>query len=75
MRGRRRRPCFPQELWNVCERVVEDLPRTNNSLEGWHRAFDRIVANLQTDYERSKQIMNYSLNKWAAGMALPPTKK
>ena len=28
--GRRRRPCLPQELWNVHERVAEDLPRMKN---------------------------------------------
>ena len=30
---------FP-ELWNVRDRVERVLPRTNNSMEGWHRAFD-----------------------------------
>ena len=24
--------------------MEEDLPRTNNALEGWHRAFDRCFA-------------------------------
>ena len=38
--GRRRRPLFPMELWNVRDRVERALPRTNNSVEGWHRAFD-----------------------------------
>ena len=33
-RGRRRLPVFHQELWNVHERVLQDLPRTNNSIEG-----------------------------------------
>ena len=32
-RGRRRRPLFGHSIWNVNERVVEDLPRTNNSIE------------------------------------------
>lgn len=38
--GRRRRPLFSIELWNVRERVEQALPRTNNSVEGWHRGFD-----------------------------------
>ena len=38
--GRRRRPLFSIELWNVRERVEQILPRTNNSVEGWHRGFD-----------------------------------
>ena len=38
--GRRRRPLYPIALWNVRDRVERVLPRTNNSVEGWHRAFD-----------------------------------
>ena len=36
--GRRHRPLFSIELWNVRDRVERALPRTNNSVEGWHRA-------------------------------------
>ncbi|QQP52192.1 Uncharacterized protein FKW44_004253 [Caligus rogercresseyi] len=38
-RGRRRRPTFDIDLWNVFERMERNLPRTNNSVEGWHNAF------------------------------------
>ena len=38
--GRRRCPLFAVELWNVRDRVEMSLPRTNNSVEGWHRALD-----------------------------------
>ena len=38
-RGNRRKPVFPLTLWNVNQRVVESLPRTNNSVEGWHCGF------------------------------------
>ena len=37
--GRRREPVFPMHLWNMYNRTKEELPRTNNSLEGWHRGF------------------------------------
>ena len=37
--NRRRRPKFPLSWWNVYNRVQMDLPRTNNSVEGWHNAF------------------------------------
>ncbi|KAG1714588.1 repressor of the inhibitor of the protein kinase [Nymphon striatum] len=43
-RGRRRRPLFHHTLWKVHGRVVDELPRTNNSLEGWHNSFDRRVV-------------------------------
>lgn len=39
-RGRRRRPLFTISLWNVHGRVEQDIPRTNNSIEGWHDSFD-----------------------------------
>lgn len=30
---------FDHSLWNVYDRVIADLPRSNNSVEGWHKAF------------------------------------
>ena len=27
---------FPIKLWNLFERVKQNLPRTNNSVESWH---------------------------------------
>ena len=33
----RHRPTFRNELWNVYDLVVADLPRTTNSMEVWHR--------------------------------------
>jgi hypothetical protein len=41
--GVRQEPLFPIELWNVSDRMEDDLPRTNNSLEGWHHAFSSSI--------------------------------
>jgi hypothetical protein len=38
-RGNRQSQIFPLTLWNVNQRVVESLPRTINSVEGWHCGF------------------------------------
>ena len=40
MRGRTRREnrLYPVSFWNVKKRVDEDLPRTNNAVEGFHSA-------------------------------------
>ena len=38
-RDRRLPPLFPREFWNMHNRVVNELPRTNNNLEGWHTRF------------------------------------
>ncbi|CAF3339785.1 unnamed protein product [Rotaria socialis] len=35
----RKIPQFTHELWNVYDRVVADLPRSNNAIEGCHNAF------------------------------------
>ncbi|CAF1691384.1 unnamed protein product, partial [Adineta ricciae] len=49
------------ELWNVYDRVSENLPRTNNSIEGWHNAFAQRVSiahptiNKLTDKIRTEQ--------------------
>ena len=36
----RKAPLFEIGVWNVYDRVVDDLPRTNNSLESWHKVFE-----------------------------------
>ena len=35
----RRTPRFPIALWNINERVVNNLPTTNNHVEGWHNNY------------------------------------
>ena len=32
-------PRFPHVMWNMSLRVQNELPRTNNVLEGWHNRF------------------------------------
>jgi len=41
--SRRRRPTFAVSMWSQFERVKNDLPRTTNSLEGWHNALKGVV--------------------------------
>lgn len=36
---------FSHDLWNVSTRVINDLPRTSNGLEGWHSALARSIRN------------------------------
>lgn len=34
------KPMFDTNLWNMNERTIQNLPRTNNVVEGWHSAFN-----------------------------------
>ena len=43
-RGRRRPPTFPHTLWNVHNRTLQDMDRTNNHIEGWHRSFQTLIG-------------------------------
>ncbi|CAM4952107.1 unnamed protein product [Rotaria socialis] len=40
----RKKPQFDIPLWNVYDRVMANLPRSNNSVEGWHNAFANRVT-------------------------------
>ena len=35
---------FPIELWSAYDRTIMNLPRSNNSIEGWHNAFAKRIA-------------------------------
>ena len=43
-RNFRCQPRFALAWWKVHQRVLDGHARTNNSLEGWHRAFDQRVG-------------------------------
>ena len=38
-RGHFRAARFPMAMWNVHDMVLDNLPNTNNSVEGWRHAF------------------------------------
>ena len=42
--GVRVAPRFVHTLWNVYDCAIAGLPRTTNTVEGWHNAFQRSVA-------------------------------
>jgi len=78
----RRQPLFPIRCWNVFHRVQHDLPRTNNSIEGWRNAFSKRVSMSHPTLRRlvkkimqeqgSNEIVIEQLN---AGIVGPPRKK
>ena len=42
--SRRGKPRFNLQLWNIYERVIQNLPRSNYAVEGWHRASNNRVS-------------------------------
>ncbi|CAF2563492.1 unnamed protein product [Rotaria sp. Silwood2] len=42
--SRRGKPRFSLQLWNIYDRVIQDLSRSNNAIEGWHHAFNTSVS-------------------------------
>ena len=36
-------PNFPIPIWNVYDRVMKNLARSNNSLESWHKSFSQDI--------------------------------
>ncbi|KRZ10646.1 hypothetical protein T11_4924 [Trichinella zimbabwensis] len=43
-RQNRQAPYSPINIWNVFEAVTSNMARTNNDLEGWHRAFSNTIG-------------------------------
>lgn len=74
-------PSFPPDLWNCYHSVMNDEPRTNNCVEGWHRGFESLTYGQHEDLWKTIRNFHVSQNKMAvtaeqytAG-ACPPTKK
>ncbi|KAI6646006.1 hypothetical protein LOD99_13259 [Oopsacas minuta] len=80
--GQRLRPLFSIELRNVRDRMERVLPRTNDFVEGWHRAFDiRINTTHPTLSKLIRKIImeqrdnEITLEKDRCGHELPKSKK
>jgi hypothetical protein len=79
-RGRRAAPRFPIPLWNQYHRVFDDLPRSNNTLEGWHQAFNHSVGIAHPSTARLAQKLQkeqhlHAVKNRQYEMGLPPPKK
>ncbi|CAM4846255.1 unnamed protein product, partial [Rotaria magnacalcarata] len=54
--NRRRQPRYAIAMWNCYLRLDQQLPRTNNSSEGWHRALQHSARSHPTIYESIKDL-------------------
>ena len=80
-RGRRLPPLFQHALWNVNTRVHDDLPRSNNHLEGWHNRFSSMfhgahppIWDFIESLQRDSALNHMVLGHIAAGAPAPPQK-
>ncbi|CAF1126879.1 unnamed protein product, partial [Rotaria magnacalcarata] len=53
----RKDPQFAHQLWNVYDRIIAGVPRSNNAVEGWHNAFaSRVSINHPTIIKLTEKI-------------------
>ena len=67
-RGRGRAPPLHHiQSWNVYERTVQGIPRTNNTAEAWNRRWKVIVGKAYPDIiamlEKMKKEVEYSVTQ------------
>ena len=65
----RKKPLFPIELWNVYDRTVVNLPRSNNSIEGWHNAFAKRVTIVHPSLSKLTEKIHREQSKFEVDIA------
>ncbi|RNA15934.1 protocadherin-9-like [Brachionus plicatilis] len=64
-------PLFPIKLWCLQQRVLKDMPGSNNSLEAWHKSFSQDIASHPCV---NKLIKNFIIEKHAVECSLEQIK-
>ncbi|CAF3484841.1 unnamed protein product, partial [Rotaria socialis] len=65
----RKKPLFPIEIWNVYDRTVVNLPRSNNSIKGWHNAFTKRVAIVHSTITKLTEKIRREQSKFEVDIA------
>ena len=60
--GHRRVPIFDLGLCNMYNQTLDDLPRTNNAVEGWHRSFQGNVGAYHPNFWKFIDILKREQN-------------
>lgn len=72
---------FPHQQWNMYHRVKNNLPRTNNSLEGWHNGFAKTLPIhpempvLAAKYQREQHKLAITRQHHLLGRKIPHVRK
>ena len=76
-------PLFPINLWNIFHRTNAELPRTNNSIEGWHRSFNVRVSPYHPTFwkflenlkRKESKFTRVQILHWLGGHAPSPQRR
>lgn len=78
----RRPPIFATDLWNMFHRTDDELPRTNNSVEGWHRSFQIRVSSCHPIFwkflsvlQKEESMIRVAIIMQIAGHQDPPQRQ
>ena len=78
----RRPPLFAINLWNMFNRTDDELPQTNNSVEGWHRSFQGHVSACHPVFwkflsvlQKEENMIRISIVQHLAGHPAPPPRQ
>lgn len=79
---RRQQPMFPIPDWNIHERIVQNIAKTNNAVEGWHRGFQSILGGhhptiwrLIKALKREQSLNQLKITQYLAGGTPPLPRK
>lgn len=48
---------FPVNVWNMFHRTHEELPRTNNNIEGWHNVFQAHMSSTHPTFWKFLDVL------------------
>ena len=78
----RRKSRFDMDMWNVYFRTIDDLPRTNIALEGFHRGFESMPQMSNPDIlkfieaiQRQQSLQSFSFAQMQLGKKVHTSKE
>ena len=81
-RGGRTTPIYSIPLWNVYQQALEDLPKTNNYVEGWHRGFSQLLGAYHptvwkfiNGLKKEQSFNELKIEQFLSGQPAQPSKK
>ena len=60
---------FPIKLWNAYDRTIMNLPRSKNSINGWHSAFAKGVARVHPSVTKLAEKIRREQSKFEMDIA------